>query len=688
MKMQKLMQAAAFAALATSAFAQQATPDLPLGKMWTFENPPLAYLEKEYGFKPTQQWLDYLRLSALRLGERENPWCSAAFVSPQGLIMTNHHCVREKVSEIQDDNDWVKDGYAATSLENEVKIPKLTVQQLVAQENVTAAVDAGIEAGDDAVTIAKMREENIARIKKDADEKQPDRMHQVVKLYQGAVVQLYTYRVFDDIRLVLAPNLQTAYFGGDPDNFTYPRYDIDFSFLRAYEDGKPADTAANYFRWRQEGAKEGELVFIPGNPGSTNRLFTEAQLLHQRDVQYPLILGQLGNLIDIVRPFAKNNPGLESQMFSWSNSQKAIGGMLAGLKDPELMQKKHVHEQAFKAAVMADPKLAAKFGKVWDDIAALAAQKRGLDPKMHFYQPGYASVLSRAIAIAKAVDDSQSDADRKTAREEALGMRMNPLNAITGQLTVDHFQRAQQWLAKDDPFLAVTGSSPQGAEKMIQQSKLGSGKLAKDLLDGGADAVAASEDPGMQIGRVLYQLMRDTEKQAHAVDSALEVQGTLIGQALFAVYGTNVSPDATMTLRFSDGIVKGYEYNGTLAPWATCFYGLYGRSVEFGGKFPFNLPAPWAAAKDKIDMTKKMDFVSTNDIVGGNSGSSMIDKDLQVIGLVFDGNIESLPNDFYYTQTRARSVGTHTDAIVEALSKVYGMQWLLDELRAGAKVPR
>jgi hypothetical protein len=209
--------------------------------------------------------------------------------------------------------------------------------------------------------------------------------------------------------------------------------------------------------------------------------------------------------------------------------------------------------------------------------------------------------------------------------------------------------------------------------------------VAKDLLDGGGRAVASSEDSGMMIGRVLWPLMRDNEKLAHAVDSALEVQGTLIGQALFAVYGDNVSPDATMTLRFSDGVVKGYEYNGTLAPWATCFYGLYGRSFEFGDKFPFQLAAPWVAAKDKIDMTKKVDFVSTNDIVGGNSGSSMVDKDLQVIGLVFDGNIESLPNDFYYTQQKARSVGTHTDAIIAALSKVYDMGWLVDELRAGAR---
>jgi hypothetical protein len=674
-------------------FAQAATQDhLALGKMWTFENPPLAYLEKEYGFKPDQKWLDSLRLGALRLGERENPWCSASFVSPQGLIMTNHHCVREQVAQIQGDNDWVKGGYAATKLEDEVKIPDLTVQQLIAQEDVTAKVGDGITASDDSTTVAQKREANIAKIKEEADKAHPEHMHQVVSLYQGAVYQLYRYRVYDDIRLVLAVNLMAAHFGGDPDNFTYPRWSIDFSFVRAYADDKPADTSANYFRWRQEGAKENELVFVPGNPGQTNRQLTTEQLLFQRDVEYPLILEQLKNGIAILEPYAKQIPGILTTKLGWENSYKAIGGMLEGLKTPALMDLKSQHEKLFQAAVKADPALDAKFGKVWTTLAELAQQKRALQPKVAFYAPSYSGVIERAVAMAKSFDTTLGEEERKKAREEALGMQVRG-NQLTEALLIDHFARAEKWLTLKDPYLAiVAAASPtdgpvvwKDSLKALGKSVMTKGRTVKQMLDAedGAQQFAASDDVGIAIGRVLWPLMRDTEKQQKALESAIAVQGTLVGQALHAVYGANVSPDATMTLRFSDGRVLGYEYNGTLAPWATSFYGLYGRTHEFGGVHPFDMAKQWVDAEPKIDMTKKVCFASTNDIVGGNSGSCLVDKDLQVVGLIFDGNIESLPNDFYYTQKRARAVSVHTDAIVEALTKVYDMGRIAEELRGG-----
>ncbi|MCB9884503.1 MAG: S46 family peptidase [Planctomycetes bacterium] len=679
--------------LAAPALAQGAADNLALGKMWTFENPPLAYLEQEYGFKPDQQWLDSLRLGALRLGERENPWCSASFVSPKGLIMTNHHCVREQVGQIQGEHDWVKDGYAATALEDEVKIPGLTVHQLVAQEDITAKVDEGVADGDDAATIAKKREANIAAIKKAADEAHPGFMHQVVALYEGAVQQLYRYRVFDDLRLVMAVNLQTAHFGGDPDNFTYPRWSIDFSFVRAYEDDKPADTSANYFRWRQDGAKEGELVFVPGNPGNTNRLMTVAQLECQRDIEYPLILQQLESGMAILRPYSDRSPGLLTTLLGWENSYKAISGMWHGLQDEELLGKKRAHEANFKAAVQGNPELAAKYGKVWDELEALATRKRAVQPKVAFYAPSYSPVVERGVAIAKALDASLDEEARGKAREEALGMQMFG-NVLTQALLVDHFVRASKWLGMEDPYVkAVAGDQGKGGEvdwkkalRATMRSRLGDNDWVKGLLDAedGAAQFAASDDPGVIVARTLWPLMRDTEKEQKAIEDAIAVQGTKIGQALFAVFGNKVSPDATMTLRFSDGRVAGYAYNGTLAPWATTFYGLYGRTIEFGGKHPFDLAEPWVQAKDQIDMKKHVCFASTNDIVGGNSGSCMVDKDLQVVGLIFDGNIESLPNDFYYTQKVARAVSVHTDAIVEALSKVYGMGRIVTELREGA----
>jgi hypothetical protein len=683
--------------LAANAFAQAAAPQgadhLALGKMWTFENPPLAYLEKEYGFKPTQQWLDSLRLGALRLGERGNPWCSASFVSPEGLIMTNHHCVREQVAQVQGENDWVKNGFAATALADEVPVPGLTVQQLVHQEDVTAKVREGIADADDAVTVQKKLDANIQALRDAADAAHPGSMHQVVALYQGAVHQLYRYRVYEDVRLVVAPHLQTAHFGGDPDNFTYPRWSVDFSFLRAYDDGKPADTSAHYFRWREQGALANDLVFIPGNPGNTNRQLTVAQLEVQRDVEYPLILQQLQNGMAILKPFQDGNPGILTTVLSWENSFKAISGMLDGLRNASLMALKKKHEEHFRQSVAANPELAAKYGRLWTELEALAQKSRDVQPKVSFYAPSYSGVLERGLAMAKSLDETVAEADRAAAREEALQMQVRG-NVLTRALLLDHFVRATKWLPNDDPFLAaVGGEHRQGgstdwdkAIRALDKSQLARARFVKELLeaDDAAERFTKSDDVGIVAARALWPLMREAQRTKASIDSTIAALGTRLGQALHAVYGTNVSPDATMTLRFSDGVVRGYEYNGTLAPWATTFYGLYARGIEFGGVYPFDIPAPWLAAEAKIDLGKKVCFVSTNDIVGGNSGSCVVDRDLRVVGLVFDGNIESLPNDFYYTQDKARAVSVHTDAIVTALQHVYGMTRVVEELRQGA----
>ncbi len=690
----KLLRTSVTILLLAASAAAQGADNLALGKMWTFENPPLAYLKQEYGFEPNQAWFDSLRLGALRLGERENPWCSASFVSPQGLIMTNHHCVRDKIAQIQQDKEWVANGFAAVEMTDEVPIPGLTVHQLVEQTNVTADIEKGIGDGDDATVAAEKRKANIAALMAAADNAHPDSMHQVVALYEGAVHQLYRYRVYDDLRLVVAPHLQTAHFGGDHDNFTYPRWSIDFSFLRAYQDGKPADTKECYFRWRAQGALENDLVLVPGNPGDTNRQMTVAQLESQRDIEYPLILGQLGNGCELLRPYAADNPGILTTLLSWENSKKAIAGMLDGLRDDALMAKKRAHEEHFQKAVDADPELKAKFGNVWKEMAALMKAHRALEPKAHFHSSSYIGTVERGVLVAKAFDSTLAEDVRNAAREEALAMKVGG-NPLTAALVLDHFTRATKWLPTDDPYLAAVagdqkteaGVDWQAAVKRLDKSKLRQTKFVKTLLeaDDGAAQFAASDDPAVVVARALWPLMRSEEKEQTDVAAAIQRQGILIGRALHAVYGARVSPDATMTLRFSDGRVVGYPYDGTIAPWATTFYGLYGRTIEFGGAHPFDLPKPWRDAEAKVDLAKKVCFVSTNDIVGGNSGSCVVDKDLRVVGLIFDGNIESLPNDFYYTQEKARAVSVHTDAIVEALQHVYGMGRVVDELRAGAK---
>ncbi|MFY9345741.1 MAG: S46 family peptidase [Planctomycetota bacterium] len=677
--------------LGVAGTAQGPVDHLALGKMWTFENPPLAYLEREYGFKPDQKWLDSLRLGALRLGEIENPWCSASFVSPRGLIMTNHHCVREQIAMIQGEHDQVTNGFAATALADEVRIPGLTVQQLIAQEDVTAKVDEGIDPAADSAAIASKRAANIAAVIAAADAAHPGVLHQVVALYQGARHQLYRYRVFSDLRLVVAPHLQTAHFGGDPDNFTFPRWGIDFAFLRAWQGEQPADTSAHYFRWRQQGAQENDLVFVPGNPGNTNRLLTAAQLEVQRDVEYPLILEQLRNSMTILRPHTGDNPGLLTTLLSWENSHKAVRGMLDGLRDEALMAKKRAHEAQFRAAVAADPGRQQRFGALWDRLAELAQRRRAVQPKAAFYSASYSSVLERGLLVAQAHDASLDVEARAAARNGALQTRIGG-NPITEALLIDHFERAARWLPADDAFLAAvagahkgtTGVDWQAAVRALDLSDLAVGDGWHALLAEDGAAFAASKDPAVVAARTLWPLQRDAQREDKASADAVAVHGALLGQALHAVFGSDVSPDATMTLRFSDGRVGGYPCNGTLAPWATTFYGLYGRSAEFGNAHPFDLPAAWQQAADKVDLKAKVCFASTNDIVGGNSGSCVVDRDLQVVGLIFDGNIESLPNDFYYTQQRARAVSVHTDAIVQALQHVYGMGRIVDELRAGA----
>ena len=354
--------------------------------MWTFENPPLAYLKEEYGFEPDQEWLDALRMASLRFGGG----CSASFVSPKGLIMTNHHCVRGNIAEVSPpEADWVKNGFYATSLEDEVAIPGLTVQQLVSMRDITADVDGGVTDEDDDSTITAKREANQERLLAEARDANPGLDPQIVSLHQGAQFQLYLYKVYSDVRLVCSPHLQVAHFGGDPDNFTYPRYSLDYSFCRAYENGEPADTSGHYFRWSDTGPVKDELTFVTGNPGTTDRLKTLAQMEYMRDAFYPIVRQLIDNRLEIMRELAAQSDEMEQQLrtqiLSYENGQKAYGGYHGALIDAGLMAEKAEDEAEFKARVHADPELQAKFGEVWKDLATLSAMKTGFEAPSRFH---------------------------------------------------------------------------------------------------------------------------------------------------------------------------------------------------------------------------------------------------------------------------------------------------------------
>ncbi|MFO1054039.1 MAG: S46 family peptidase [Planctomycetota bacterium] len=660
----------------------RAQEHLELGKMWTLERPPLAYLKEEYGFAPTQEWFDRLRLASIRFGNG----CSSSFVSPQGLIMTNHHCVRDQISKVQGNFDWVKDGFYAKALEDEVKLEGLTVQQLVATEDVTAAMNAGIADGDDDATIAQKRKANGEKIVAKAKGGDAKLAPQVVPLFQGAIYELYVYKVYDDIRLVCSPNLQTSHFGGDPDNFCYPRYCLDFSFARAYADGKPLDTSANYFRWCKTGLLEGELVFVTGNPGSTKRLLTQAQMEYLRDLYHPIIQGLVDARVRVRKELVAKSPALEktlrTEILQWENTQKAYRGYWDGLKDPSLMQQKAAAEAAFRKRIDDDPEAKKRFGDVWDKLADVAKRRRDLEAKLRFQTNGGHPVLALAMDVMRLRTAKDKAADKIVERIQAQAAALSSISALTRAEFVDHLQRASQWLPADDPWMkAVLGNrTPEQVAAMLDKSELTNKAKLDEIVSRIRKAWDGPMPPELVMAEAILPLMDRNNAANQELTSIEEAQGARIGQALFAAYGTSVSPDATLTLRFSDGVVKGYEYNGTVAPAFTSFYGLYARNTEFGDQHPFDMPQIWKDRRDKIDMRKPMDFVSTNDIIGGNSGSPMVNSNLEVVGLIFDGNIEMLPNRYVYRAEKPRSVSVHVDGIMEGLRKVYEADRLVQEL--------
>jgi hypothetical protein len=686
------VRAVALAVLSLAASAR-GQDNLELGKMWTFENPPLAYLEQEYGFKPTPEWLDSVRLASIRYGNG----CSSSFVSSRGLIMTNHHCARDHIDQVSPEGqDWGKDGYYATSLESEVRVPGLTVQQLIKMRDVTAAMNDGLGDADDDQTIDSKREANRQKLLAAAGKENPELKPEVVTLYNGAMFQLYQYRVWNDIRLVCAPHLEAAYFGGDPDNFTYPRFCFDFTFLRAYENDKPADTGAHYFRFSQGGPKDGELVFTVGNPGSTGRLLTLAQLERMRDVYYPIVLETLDGLLRTMQEYAKTSAKAEqevrTEMFGNANTHKAFQGYHAGLLDAARMERKRAAEAAFKARIDGLPLAKKQFGSAWQALEEVAKEQKRVEPlrraQMLTFGAGvsFSKELELADHVVRAAHPDVSSEGQKAAHQAASEFKYEATpfeSAAMLKLFVDHCERAKRWLPQDDPYLLalLAGKTPQARYAELQQhSQLKDPVFVKQLLDGGHEAVSRCNDVAIQVALAVVPMAQKNRRAWDELELKQRVHGARIGQALFAAYGTKVSPDATFTLRFSDGVVKGYPSNGTLAPWKTSMFGLFARHAEFDGHDPFALPKPFLDRADTLEMTTPLNFASTNDIIGGNSGSPVINTRREIVGLIFDGNIDQLPNRFLYDEKTARSVSVHTSAMLEVLRKIYDAGPLADEL--------
>ena len=659
--------------------------------MWTFDNPPLKLLKAKYNFTPTQAWLDHLRLSSVRL----NDGGSGSFVSPNGLLLTNHHVARgqlQKNSTAQ--HDYLRDGFLAAAPDEEIKSADLEVNVLVAMEDVTPRVQGAVKGVADDAKAQKARDAEIAAIEKESKDKTGLRSD-VVSFYNGGEYWLYCYKAYTDVRLVFAPEQQAAFFGGDPDNFTYPRYDLDMAIFRVYENGKPLKTG-NFLKWSVKGAAPGELVFISGHPGSTARQDTVAQLLAERDVREPAMTEYFERRIAAAQGFGALGPEQKrlvgSAIFNMQNSLKVYQGRTVALADPAILGKKKAEEDDFRAKVAANPEWQKAYGDAWETIARVEEQLKP-EIKGQVFHRFDSRLFTFAMQIVQFVAEvKKPDGERLPQYHEAglesLKFQLlspAPVYPSTEKLYLAAGLRlGQEKLGKDDAYVQAIlqgGDVDTVVNTLVDGTKLADPAVRKALLDGGEAAVAASTDPMIVAARRVDPIARETTRRIRdTITSVLTPAGEKLGKARFLVYGKDAYPDATFTLRLSYGAVQGYPCNGTIAPPFTTFYGLYDRAASFSNAPPFDLTLKEAAARDKLDLSTPLDFVSTGDIIGGNSGSPVVNRDGELVGLIFDGNIESLAGDFVYDGTRNRAVAVHSAGMMEGLRKIYGADALADEL--------
>jgi hypothetical protein len=660
------------------------------GTMWTFDAPPLDYWEETYGFRPDQAWLDHVRLASVRL-----PGCSSSFVSDNGLVMTNHHCARGCISRSSTaDSSYQETGFVASSPADEKPCQGMYVDQLQSIEDVTAQIRRAVTATSPVVQV-EQRDSVINTIQQECAGATGLNC-QVVTFYRGGMYSLYRYKRFSDVRLVMAPEGQAAFFGGDPDNFTYPRYDMDLTLLRVYENGAPRKTD-HYFTWSTNGAQEGELVFVTGNPGSTGRLLTMAQMEYLRDISYPARLAGYERQLEIVRHLAARSEAdrrqYENRIFGLENSHKAVSGYLSGLRDPELMAKKAVFERDFRNRIDRDPQLQAKYGAAWDAIADAQRELGSFAVQSRYYGFGGSQLLNLAGGIIRLPEQEALPDSLRQSQFRGRGLdrirnqirRDVPFDLELEQMTLAaQLKAAQSELPANDPFrqAMLDGRTPEAAARaLVTGTRLTDVAVRTALMDGGQPAVEASDDPMMVVARKIAPLSRERALRARPLEAIISANAELVGQAIFAAYGKSLPPDATFTLRISDGVMKRYPMNGTFAPPKTTMYGLFARAAEFDYQDPWTLAPRWKKRRDQLDLSTPINMVSTNDIIGGNSGSPVINKNAEVVGLVFDGNIQMLPNRFVFSDAVSRTVSVHSAGIIEALRKVYDAGWIADELQ-------
>jgi Peptidase S46 len=660
--------------------------------MWLFNDVPVDRIAKEHGVQLTPELLERVRLGAAKLGGG----CSSSFVSPRGLVMTNHHCVRSCIEDLsRGGQDYLSKGFLAKADGEELRCPGLEVSQLVGLTDVTARIDRATEGKTGAAYAQALKAEKAAV---EAECKPGEqRRCEVVTLYNGGRYHLYTYRRFSDVRLVWAPEFPMAAWGGDPDNFNFPRYGLDAAFLRVWEDGKPA-AVKEALQWAPTPVKEGDFVMVAGHPGGTERLATLEQLAFQRDVVLPETLLRLAELRGVLLEFQKHSPKLRSivgaQLRSVENGLKALRGRHAALADPAFFGQLRAQEEQLRAKAAASPELAARTKGAWESIGQALRTFSGFRTDYVLKEGGAAfqsELFGHARRLVRAAEELQKPGPQRLREysEAALpGLKHRLLSPVPVTPELEELslafslRRLREVLGTDDPFVqrVLAGQSPEArARALVRGTRLADPKVRQALLEGGKAAVEASRDPMVLLAREVDAESRALRKRYEEEVEAVEQKASeAIARARFAVLGTSVYPDATGTLRLSWGEVKGWEERGrTVAP-RTTFGQAFARAT---GDFPLALPPSWLKARPKLDLEVPLNVATTNDIIGGNSGSPLLDREGRVVGLIFDGNLPSLGGRYGYDAPKNRAVAVHGDAILQALERIYGAGRVLEELR-------
>ena len=654
------------------------------GKMWTFEYPPLDFFREAYQFEPDSAWFHHARLGALRL-----PNCTASFVSPNGLVLTNHHCVRESVSAVSRDGEGLLDqGFYAMTLEEERAVEDLYVDQLIAIVDLSDEVEAASEGEREQVL-----ERASTRIAGQYGQ-EDSVVVETILLWHGAKTSAYVFRRFTDVRLVMAPELQMGYFGGDSDNFTFPRYALDMSFYRVYVGGAPYRPDF-YFRWSETGVEEGDAVFVIGNPGSSSRLETVAQLEFRRAVSDKATLDFVTSRIAALQAYAAAHPeeaeemDLRNRIFSLLNAQKAFTGIWQGLHNPVVMARRRDNQKRFRSAIERDSTLRVKYGDLFDRMADIQQRKQRFAAELGAFlalgNPSYTSAtLMRGIwafqyLSARSGGAPEAQLNQIAEQFESVGSQPAELQV---ELLSARLADLERYFGEESEVVTgiLEGRSAQvAAQSIVGASLLSDSAGAIEALTGG---MVTDDDPAVEAVTAILPRFSAFQGRLSQLSQEEESVERQLGRAWYDVYGTTEPPDATFSLRIADGLVTPYEYNGTVAPAYTTFWGLYDHYFSYGTGTEWDLPESWLDPPATFDLSTPLNFISTADIIGGNSGSAVLNRDLELVGVAFDGNIESLPGDYIYLPDRNRAISVDARGMLEALEEIYNAERLVQELRS------